>query len=71
MAAEKRDLEGRAQKLEENLKEAVHGHLMPVRHKIDADTPVDKVLSLLGGLMEVRMYLHCSLLSIGTVWEKG
>lgn len=53
MAAEKKDLEGRAQKLEDNLKEAIQGHLAPVRHKIDADTPVDKILSLIGGMMEV------------------
>ena len=53
LAAEKKDLEGRALVLEENLKEAVQSRLLPVRHKIDSETPVDKMLNLLSSLMEV------------------
>lgn len=35
------------------MKEAVEGQLAPVRYKIDADTPVEKIISLLSSLIEV------------------
>lgn len=53
LCEEKKTLEDRALQLEQNLKEAVQGQLAPARHKIDADTPVEKIISLLSAMIEV------------------
>lgn len=53
LCEEKKTLADRAEKLERDLKEAVQGQLAPVRHKIDADTPVEKMISLLTSMIKV------------------
>lgn len=55
LCEEKKTLEDRAQRLEQNLKEAVQGQLAPARYKIDADTPVEKIVRLLSSIIEVRL----------------
>lgn len=57
LCEEKKTLEERAEQLEQTLKEAVQGQLAPARLKIDADTPVEKIISLLSALMEVQFTL--------------
>lgn len=57
LCEEKKTLEDRAQHLEKNLKEAVQGQLAPARYKIDADTPVEKIMTLLGSMIEVCRYI--------------